>query len=82
MGTTPLSKSSSNVGNSDSLWNKSTVLPASAIPLIVRVLSLVKIIFGVVMIGLLGGDASIFIYKISDLTDVLPVASLAITVKE
>ena len=61
--------------------NNSTVLPASAIPSIVGVESLVSVVV-VVIDGLLGAAASTGIGKASDAAEVFPAASVAVTVKE
>ena len=60
----------------------STVLPASAEPVMVGVVSLVAVAAVVNDDGALGGEVSINIDNAEEAEDVLPAASVAVAVKE
>ena len=60
--------------------NKVTVLPASAVPLIVGVVSFV-VVADVDIVGLPGAVVSIVNETASDAVDVFPAVSVALTVK-
>ena len=61
--------------------NKVTVLPASATPSIIGLESLVAVSV-VVTIGITGNAVSIVIDNESDISDIFPEESAAVTVKE
>ena len=60
--------------------NNSTVLPASAVPSIVGVASLVSVVV-VVIIGLAGTIVSTVRFNALDAAEIFPAASVAVTVK-
>ena len=66
--------------NSVDPLNSFTVLPASAVPLIVGVVSFV-VVSGVDIVGLPGAVVSIVNATGSDVVDIFPAASVAVTVK-
>ena len=61
--------------------NNSTLLPASAVPSITRFTLLVSDVV-VVIVGFAGAAVSTFIVKASDAAEILPAASVALTIKE
>ena len=60
--------------------NKVTVLPASAVPMMIGVVSLV-VVSVVVNVGAAGGVVSTVRFKALDASEIFPAASVALTVK-